>query len=339
MRDFLEKNKLMWFACFFGIFLAGFLLVLLWANLNNENFGKAEKSSVENEKQTLPKNNTERLEGNKASLIFVGDLMTDRYIRSIVERKGFDYLLDDKLSELLNESDCAIANLEGPITDFNSRSQNSQEGSQDNFYFTMPSDTTGFLNNNNFCLVNLGNNHILNFGEEGLGQTKDKLKNSKIDFFGAQDQEGSNFAEKNLKGVKIAFVGYNQFSPSLKKEKTLDKIKKASRENDFTVVYAHWGEEYEEKSGINQRSLGRDFVDAGADLVIGSHPHVIQEMETYKGSRIYYSLGNFVFDQYFSEETKEGLMVEVIFDKKSENLKFEEIKVKINPSGKTELEN
>lgn len=78
----------------------------------------------------------------------------------------------------------------------------------------------------------------------------------------------------------------------------------------------HWGEEYSTKPNELQKKLAHSFIDAGADMVIGAHPHVVQTNEIYKGKHIYYSLGNYIFDQWFRPEVKKGLGVEVSFSKK-----------------------
>jgi poly-gamma-glutamate synthesis protein (capsule biosynthesis protein) len=78
-------------------------------------------------------------------------------------------------------------------------------------------------------------------------------------------------------------------------------------------VYSHWGDEYVTANAM-QKSLARRFIDAGAEIVIGAHPHVVQEHELYAGKHIYYSLGNFIFDQYFNEQVRRGLMLELALD-------------------------
>jgi poly-gamma-glutamate synthesis protein (capsule biosynthesis protein) len=83
-------------------------------------------------------------------------------------------------------------------------------------------------------------------------------------------------------------------------------------------VAIHWGEEYRDVSNKRQQTLGRALIDAGADVIIGHHPHVVEEIELYRGKPIFYSLGNFIFDQYFSKETQEGLAVKIsVGDKKA----------------------
>jgi poly-gamma-glutamate synthesis protein (capsule biosynthesis protein) len=86
---------------------------------------------------------------------------------------------------------------------------------------------------------------------------------------------------------------------------------KTNQHADLVVVSLHWGIEYEQHSTTSQQLFARALIDAGADLVVGHHPHVVQEVEEYKGRYIAYSLGNFVFDQDFSLETMRGLMLEV----------------------------
>jgi len=84
--------------------------------------------------------------------------------------------------------------------------------------------------------------------------------------------------------------------------------------------------------------LAHQLIDEGADLVIGSHPHVVQGIENYQGKKIYYSLGNFVFDQYFEEAVKNGLLVEARIDPNSGQLSFEDYPIRISKTGETELQ-
>jgi len=84
-------------------------------------------------------------------------------------------------------------------------------------------------------------------------------------------------------------------------------------------MFAHWGDEYTLNSNDFQKKVARSFIDVEADLVIASHPHVIQESEIYKGKYIYYSLGNYIFDQWFSEDVKAGLAVNFLFSKKEKS--------------------
>lgn len=267
-----------------------------------------------------------------ASITFAGDAMFDRHIRMIAQKNGYDSLLNDSLG-IFSQSDMTIINLEGPITTNVSRSLGSAIGSRDNYYFTFSPEILPFLKKNTMSLLHLGNNHIFNFGEEGLQETQKFLKDSDLGYFGSLSPslEGSIY-RKQMQGVSFSFISYNQFS-SVSSAHIAEYIQKEQQQSDFVVVYTHWGEEYKTISNQKQRDIAHTFIDSGADVIIGSHPHVIQEKEIYKGKTIYYSLGNFIFDQYFSEQTKKGLIVRVLFDKKNNTISFEEFSVSLNVSG------
>ena len=160
------------------------------------------------------------------------------------------------------------------------------------------------------------------------------MEKNNIEYFG--DTGENEFLIKEIGGIKIGFVNYNQFfSGSL--DRTLENIKNVRLQADIVVVYTHWGTEYKTELTENIKNLGRKFIDDGADLVIGTHPHVVEPMEEYKGKRIYYSLGNYIFDQYFSQETKKGLAVEVGIDAQTKKMKFNDINLKLETNGQTSI--
>jgi len=269
-------------------------------------------------------------------LLFLGDLMFDRSIRQAARKNGNDFIFA-KLADWLANNDLVVANLEGPITDNPSMSLNTLPGSDSNFIFTFDPSLAQALVDNNIRLVSLGNNHILNFGQTGLEATKQYLNGAGVAYFGAPGEERSII--KEIKGVKIGLVNYNQFIGNAAAEQaaTIEEIKKNKTQADIVIVYAHWGIEYDSVPKEVIKNLARQFVDAGADLVIGSHPHVIQPMEEYQGKRIYYSLGNFVFDQYFSKAVRQGLAVVVKINSATKQLEFEEKKLYLQANGQTTL--
>lgn len=251
----------------------------------------------------------------ETSLMFFGDFMFDRYVRTISEKKGPDYIIE-KTEKLFNSQDLTVANLEGPITNNKSKSEGTQIGEKNHLIFTFDErNAIKFLKNCNINLVNIGNNHVLNFGSSGLEKTITTLKFNGIDYFGSPLDDNNYFA-KEINGRKIAFVNYNQFS-KINSETTVNLLKSLRKNNDFIVVYTHWGSEYQLKENNSQIEKAHRFIDAGADLVIGSHPHVVQPLEIYKDKIIFYSLGNFVFDQYFSEDTRTMLAAGVLLSDKN----------------------
>lgn len=269
-------------------------------------------------------------------ILFAGDAMLDRGIRYYAKINGGNDFIFDKISPMLSENDLNVVNLEGPITSNKSVSAGTAPGSSNNYFFTFDPSWAETLFKNNIKLVSLGNNHILNFGREGLVETKNYLDKAKVDYFGAPDSARS--ITENVGGINITFINYNEFNdllPEREQKSTIEKIQKAKQYSDIIIVYCHWGVEYSLTATDGQKNLAHQFVDAGADLIIGSHPHVIEPMEIYNGKRIYYSLGNFIFDQYFSEAVRNGLGVVVKINKTTKQLDFYEKHFYLDSNGQT----
>ncbi len=271
-------------------------------------------------------------------LIFTGDVMLDRHIRTNAERYGYDSLIDENLRHLLLAADYVVINLEGPITTNPSVSVNSAVGSTNNFIFTFDPEVTQFLQAHNLKIVNLGNNHILNFGEGGLMSTYQYLEEANLTYFGntgpaATDSQRVAIIEHG--DLKIGFVNYNQFVAA-GLETAMSDLAQLKPQVDLIFVYPHWGNEYvkENEVLINQ---AHQLIDAGADAIIGSHPHVVTGREDYQARRIYYSLGNFIFDQYFEPAVREGMIVEVLIEPVTHQLHFQEHMVEMTKDGKSSL--
>lgn len=269
-----------------------------------------------------------------SSILFVGDLMFDRHIRQAAEKQGNDFILE-KIKELLSENDFVVANLEGPITDNRSVSVGSKMETKNNFIFTFDPTLTKTLAEHRIKIVNLGNNHIFNFGVAGVSQTKKYLAEAGIEYFGDVGANDSTILTKEKDGLKLVFINYN-YAAASSRERTLEALREAEKPDSVSIVCPHWGEEYRTGDpGPAVRRLAHEFVDAGADLVIGTHPHVVQDSEEYQGKKIYYSLGNFVFDQYFSPETQKGLAVRVSVNPKDRTMEFQEISLRMQKNCQT----
>ena len=162
---------------------------------------------------------------------------------------------------------------------------------------------------------------------------------------GYNKQEARSFVIKELDNkTKIAFLAYTNLGSKyweakdnisgiawLDEKQIKEDIEKAKKQSDITVVSMHFGEEYNAYSNKVQQFFSRTAIDNGADLVVGHHPHVIQEIEKYKEGYIAYSLGNFIFDQFFSKETTEGMILRVVIEDKQIK-EVEPVKVKISNS-------
>lgn len=247
------------------------------------------------------------------TVFFGGDMMFDRSVREAGELLGDDHLLAC-LNPLIAAADIAVANLEGPITPHDSVSVGSAVGSAHNYTFTFPLSTASLLAEHGIHFVSLGNNHILNFGTDGVRSTIATLDAAGVASFG--DPLEQRVARHDGMDVHISLVAYNQFAPEgafLAASTTLAQIRAERTEGRLPIVFAHWGEEYQPAQEY-QKTLAHAFVDAGAVLVVGAHPHVVQESETYQGAPIYYSLGNLVFDQYWHESVQRGLTILATID-------------------------
>lgn len=298
---------------FLGFVLgASVVLVIAWFA-----FDYMQNPLMVGENNNFPK--VQKQEKNTATITFVGDIMLDRHIRSKGNENGYDSIFEYIKSEL-EQSDLAVANLEGPVTTNPSRSIGSIAGDDNNYTFTFAPIALKAMANANIKMVTIGNNHIMNFGKDGLLQTEKFLNRENIKYFG-DPLSSANYETTTINGISIAFVPYNQFLGE-GSDKTVSEIKTLRDSNDFVFVYAHWGDEYKKEPNDLQKELAHKFIDSGADAVLGSHPHVVEESETYKGKPIYYSLGNFVFDQYFSEDVRCGAMATFIL-KKDKSLKPE----------------
>lgn len=233
------------------------------------------------------------------TILFVGDIMLDRDVERLMKKYNFHYPFE-KVEHFLKGVDIVFGNLEGPIV------QNPPDFGY-SLRFAFLSQTGNSLSFAHFNLLSLANNHTLDMGKKGFEETKKILDKNKINYLGFPLKCDENFFEK--KG--IIFLAFNKVSSLCSDAKIIEIVKKVKKRfpQKFLIVIFHWGKEYQLKSSVFQQKLAHQTIDAGADLIVGSHPHVVQEIEKYKGKLIFYSLGNFVFDQYFSKETQEALAV------------------------------
>ncbi len=275
-------------------------------------------------------------EVSTAKIVFVGDLMFDRYIRRVFDEKGALFVLGD-VRELLQTPDLTVGNLEGPITNAPSVSLGSTVGDTNNMRFTFAPPVASTLASFGIDVVTIGNNHIRDFDITGVESTKRFLSASGIRFVGDPSGATREPIVEEINGVKVAFVSYNEFLQG-DEDRTLTAIRTAKREgSDFVVVLPHWGEEYivEPRADVKERALRMS--QAGADLIVGTHSHIIGLQEDIAHTRVYYSLGNFVFDQYWEKSVHCGLVVSATLTKEMGSTKaaYEETRVGMIKDGRT----
>lgn len=271
------------------------------------------------------------------SILSFGDIMIDRNVKNRIDKNGFEHILDTlagREGRFFQGMDTIIANLEGPFANF--RRETSKT-----IAFSFDQKLIPQLKKYGFKLFSLANNHSYDMGLEGFRESKAALKKFEIEFFGKQvGADKDSLLYKTIGKQKIAFIGVNDIAPQMDIAVMEKLIKEADTNADYTIIFPHWGDEYKPVSNKRQQELAHKMIDAGADAVIGSHPHVVQEMEIYKNKPIFYSLGNFIFDQYFSVPTQEGLGVGIVFYDKSHSsiylfpLESTQSKVKLMARGK-----
>ncbi len=185
--------------------------------------------------------------------------------------------------------------------------------------------------------VNLANNHTFDYFQKGFDDTVKTLNNAKIDY---SYQE--HYFIKEIKGARIAFLGYTGFSKDTKlMKKQIEDIKK-NKLADFIVANIHWGNNYDKVPIKTQRVLGKALVDLGADLVVGHHAHILQGKEVYKGKTIMYSIGNFCYGGSISVKARDTIIYQCVltFDKdKKQIIKVEEKLIPAFTSGTTDKNN
>jgi len=241
------------------------------------------------------------------TFIGFGDIMLDRSVRKLMDTNGLDYPFRNITSELKGV-DYVFANFEGPIKEHEVHTSKS-------ISFRFKPDVSSVVKNAGINIVSIANNHALDQGWGGRSDTMKFLKEAGVRYFGNPKNEAEGNTYIGQIGDKtIAFIGFDDTIFKIDGNKAREMIEKLKKVSDYVIVSVHWGVEYVHRPTERKQWLAHLFIDSGADAVIGHHPHVVQTMEIYNGKPIFYSLGNFVFDQYFSQDTQEGLGVGMIIN-------------------------
>lgn len=273
---------------------------------------------------------------NPIHLVFAGDIIIHASTAQTVEQHGLDYPFIHVRDEI-QSADYAIANLETAVTTKNNPFPKS-------FNFKMPPHYLQGIKNAGFDMVTLANNHTLDYQEEGLVDTVDYLKEYGIEYIGAGKNAEEAYSAKTIEinGQTIAFLGFSHVLPDVswyagdskpgiasgyQYDRMERRIKEEKEKADYVIVYIHWGEELHQTPVSYQINYGRGMIDAGADAVIGSHPHVLQPIEEYKGKPIMYSLGNFLFPNHVHGPTAQTGLFHVYLKGDEVTYEFNEYKI------------
>lgn len=263
-------------------------------------------------------------------VVFVGDVMLGRNVlqTALDKKKDFTYPFQ-KVQSTLVAADMALANLENPVIKDCPRFDSG-------FTFCTDPEMLFGLTYAGIDAVNLANNHTRNFGVKGFDETKGFLSEKSIGYAG-----DGNLWTEDIRGVKFGYIGFDKSQQNNPKLTELEEklVKDSDSQVDVLIVAMHWGVEYQDVALPGVKALAKHLVDLGADVIHGHHPHWVQDFEYINGKPVYYSLGNFVFDQMWSEETKKGLIVKLTLDSKGNFVKDEKIPTYIEEIGQPRLAN
>ncbi|MGH6645452.1 CapA family protein [Aquabacterium sp.] len=238
------------------------------------------------------------------SIVFVGDVMLADHPGQRV-KQGHDPFAP--FARILKDADVRVANLECVVA---------RSGKPVDKPYTFRAHPRVLpLLKRNVDAVSVANNHSGDFGRQAFAEMLDRMRQTGLPFFGG----GRNLSEAHepllieRHGLRIALLGYDEFFPRAfeagdqhagvawsEDEQVARDIRRARAVHraDIVIPFMHWGEEHQPRANDRQRELARLMIDAGADAVVGTHPHVVQDTEVYRGKPIVYSLGNFIFDGF-----------------------------------------
>jgi poly-gamma-glutamate synthesis protein (capsule biosynthesis protein) len=265
----------------------------------------------------------------KTSVFLAGDVMLSRNVGTKIAQANDPALPFKGVSDVIKSADISFANLESPFSDKGPRV------TQGLIFKAEPAWVEG-LTFAGFDVMSTANNHAFDQGAYGIGYTLKHLKDNGISPVGS-GTECHKGAVISRNGLRVGFLAYSYAAhndggkipdPMVcdwqdKEQMALD-IASLKKVSDFVIVSGQYGVEYKREPEPGDVAIARSAVDAGADMVIGHHPHWVQVTEKYKGKWILYSIGNFVFDQMWSQDTREGFGVLLSFEDKS--LKSAELK-------------
>jgi poly-gamma-glutamate capsule biosynthesis protein CapA/YwtB (metallophosphatase superfamily) len=255
------------------------------------------------------------------SMTWVGDIIFGRFVHKALERIGdFSAAFWDIYPEL-TWADVTIGNLECSLSD-----NIPQPADAHTFSFTTVSAAVEGLKLAEIDVLCRANNHSFDFGVQGMVDTHATLDEAGIPYFGMGHNldEARSAVVVDLNGVSYAFIGYNGITDHwdgagptwagtmpMQPEYVIQDIQRELAAGHVVIPYFHWGEEYVADPTEEQRYFAHLAIDHGAAMVMGTHPHWVQAVETYRGKAIVYSLGNFIFDQAWSIETQQGMVAHV----------------------------
>lgn len=265
-------------------------------------------SEAENTETTEVSTETETVTDKDTVLVFAGDILLGDRTLPLYQSSGIDGILSPDLLNLMQNADICMVNEEFPF------STRGEQAPDKQFTFRTDPIYVSAFTDMGIDIVTLANNHVLDYGTEALLDTFDTLDSAGIPYVGAGENaeraKKPHYIEAN--GLTFGFLAASRVWPVASWEATdtnpgcfgtydpaklIEAIKEARDDCDFLTVYVHWGIERQNYPEDYQVNMAQMYIDAGADLVIGSHPHCLQGIEYFNGKPVFYSLGNYIFGQ------------------------------------------
>ena len=212
---------------------------------------------------------------------------------------GLDYFFEN-VRDIFAADDFTVVNLEGPLTTQTSKRSGRQ------FNFRGDPEYVKILSGSSVEVCSLANNHALDFKNAGLSDTAANLESVGV---GAAGYDNAWYGEKD--GVRVCFLSFTEWDYSA--DAIAERVRQEKENSDLVIVSVHWGEELRNRATSTQERYGHAIIDAGADLVLGHHPHVLGGIEQYKGKYIVYSLANFCFGGNSNPNDKDTMIFQQTF--------------------------
>lgn len=242
------------------------------------------------------------------SILFTGDVMLGRNVELLSDINGSNYPYA-LIRPLLQRYDTVVVNFESSAAPTHVRTR------AGGFTFSVKPTYIETLASYGITYASLANNHALDYGVSGYDNAQKLLRAAGITPFGHPTLVASTSVAFIPYGSQsVAVIGIHTLFAQPSAAKIREAFSAAASSSDFQIAYVHWGTEYETTHSQAQELFAKELISLGADMVIGHHPHVTQDIQIYDGVPVFYSLGNFIFDQYFSQAVQEGYALGLEFE-------------------------
>lgn len=267
---------------------------------------------------------------NEFTASFVGDMMFGRHVNDVIEERGTEYLFE-KVQPIFNQSDYVSGNFENPVL---LQKEENYEKLDKHIHLFARKESVQAVKDANFSVINLANNHMMDYGANALEETIDTFDKADLPHVGAgaNVEEATDIEYSNINGIRVATVGFtdalvqgfsaHDFTAGVARatpENIVPTLQIANENADLVIANVHWGIEYNKNPSKRQEDMAHAISDAGADVIVGHHPHVLSDIELYNNANneetvIFYSLGNFIFDQGWTR-TKDSAVAQYHINK------------------------